>query len=166
MMGYAIDEKDLHNGGELFEMFWLRPKLYKDQTTVIRLRINKKWGGWKLKDELVDMLGLEVGNTISTEVTPFFITGKIDDVDDMDLFASDAGADWLLENDVKIGTIIDCRVRFSYCKAPVGANGKDINKASLIFEEGLNVVGIDDNYIQSGKNGIASIDELLRYLQG
>lgn len=165
MEDYSVSKDELQKGGELFELFWLRPKLYKDQIVTIRLRINKKWGGWKLKDELVELLGLEVGDTISTEVTPLFMSGRIDDADDMDLFATGKGADWLLEHDVKMGSIIDCRVRFSYSKVPVGANGKEVNKASLIFEEGICVVEVDSKYIEGARMGVDVVDDILRRLR-
>ena len=127
-----IEEKALEEGGKLFELFWLRPKRYADQTAVMRLRINKKWDGWKLKDELVESLGLEIGDTISTEITPYFTNSIIDDDNDTDLFATAAAADWLLKNNVGIGSIIDCSVRFAYTKVPTGLNERVVNKVSLV----------------------------------
>ena len=47
-----ITEQELKEGTKLFEGFWLRPKQYVNKTVPLRLRINKKWGGWKIKDEL------------------------------------------------------------------------------------------------------------------
>ena len=92
MLNYKnISEEDLKDGGELFALFWLRPGKYAGQKVVIRLRINKKWGGWKLKDELIESTGLKVGDTISTEITPYFTSDIIDDDNDTDLFASDRG---------------------------------------------------------------------------
>jgi len=92
MLNYKnISEEDLKNGGELFELFWLRPGKYAGQKVVIRLRINKKWGGWKLKDEPIESTGLKVGDTISTEITPYFTSDIIDDDNDTDLFGSDRG---------------------------------------------------------------------------
>ena len=156
-----ITEEQLREGTRLFEAFWLRPKQYANKIVPLRLRINNKWGGWKIKDELVDSVGLEVGDTISSEVTPQFMSGLIDYEDDMDLFASGTGADWLLNNNVVVGTIIDCTVRFVYAKAPVGPKGKEISKVSLVFENGISVVGMDREYIDKQKGFPDDIDDLL-----
>lgn len=157
-----ITEEELKEGTKLFEGFWLRPKQYANKIVPLRLRINKKWGGWKIKDELVNSLGLEVGDTISTEVTPQFMSELIDDKNDTDMFASGSGADWLLNNNVGVGTIIDCTVRFVYAKAPIGPNGKEISKVSLVFENGISVVGTDKEYINKQKEGSDDIDDLFR----
>lgn len=157
-----IGEKELEEGGKLFEFFWLRPKRYVNQTVMMRLRINKKWGGWKLKDELVSSLGLEIGDTISTEITPYFTSNIIDDDNDTDLFASADAADWLLENNVRIGTIIDCSVRFAYTKVPVGYNEKVVNKISLVMVEGFSIVGVDQKYIEESDEDTSNISDLFR----
>lgn len=157
-----ISREELKNGGELFEKFWLRPGRYADQKAAIRLRINKKWGGWKVKDELVTAVGLEVGDTISTEITPYFTSGIIDDDNDTDLFASGKGADWLLDNKVSAGTVIDCVVRFDYSQVPVGLNGKVINKISLVFEEGIKVVGTEENVPSHLANDSYDVDDLIK----
>lgn len=151
-MSHIVNEEILRNGADFFELFWLRPKRYMNMEVAMRLRINNKWGGWKIKDELIQSLGLEVGDTISTEVTSYFSSGRIDDNDDTDLFASGAAADWLIENNVSMGTIIDCIVRFSYSMAPVGFNNKEIYKISLILKEGIRVVGTDSDYVEAQKH--------------
>lgn len=159
-----IEKKILEERGKLFEFFWLLPKRYANQTVIMRLRINKKWGGWKLKDELVSSLGLEIGDTITTEITPYFTNNIIDDDDDTDLFASADAADWLLKNNVGIGTIIDCSVRFVYSKVPVGFKEKAINKISLVMVEGFSVVGVDQKYIEESDEDSGDISNLLRNL--
>lgn len=160
----AVTEDDLKKGGEFFEKFWLRPKNYIDKRVAIRLRINKKWGGWKLRDELITSLGLEVGDTISTEITPYFTSDIIDDDNDTDLFASGEGADWLLDNHVVTGTIIDCYVRFSYAKVPLGMHGKEIGKISLVFEKGIRVVGTDNKYGVAVPDDSMNLDLLFKNL--
>lgn len=159
-----INQDDLREGGKLFELFWLRPKVYAGKSVPIRLRINKKWGGWKVKDELIQSLDLEVGDTISTEITPLLTSGIIDDDNDTDLFASEGGADWLLENNVGVGTVIDCYVKFVYSKAPVGLNGKSVYKISLVFEKGISVIGVDEDYIATAKDSSPHINSLFRTL--
>ena len=162
MSDYYANEVELHEGGKLFEQFWLRPKKYENQTAQIRLRINRKWGGWKIKDELVESLGLEVGNTISTEVTPLLTSNIIDDDNDTDLFASGEGADWLLKNGVCVGTVVDCKVRFSYFKAPFGKNGQEVYAIALVFVEGIGVVGSDSDYFKGTQDGRDELENMLR----
>ena len=138
---YNANESNLKANAKLFEEFWLRPKKMVDLEVVLRMKITKKWGGWKLKDELVTSLGLMIGDTINTEVSVLEGPGLIDNADDTDLFASGAGADWLLENDIGPGSIIDAKVKFVYSRAPVGGrDGKEVWKISLVFIEGYNIV--------------------------
>ena len=157
-----VTDEMLKEGAEKFEMFWLRPSTLASEVVPLRLRINKKWGGWKVKDELIQALGLEVGDTVSTEITAQLTAEMIDDNDDTDLFASGEGATWLLANAATPGSIIDCYVRFSYCKAPVGVNNKIVNKVSLVFVKGIKYVGFDKNYALSSR-GIG-LNELMARL--
>lgn len=144
-----ISEQMLEDGAKKFEYFWLRPAKFAGEIVPVRLRINKKWRGWKIKDELIRSLGLDVGDCISTEVTINLTQNIIDDKDDTKLFASGEGADWLLENATIPGSVFDCYVRFSYNKAPVGKNGKIISKVSLVFVKGIRYVEYDKNYALS-----------------
>lgn len=157
-----VNEEMLAEGAKKFELFWLRPRKYAGEVVPIRLRINKKWGGWKVKDELIKSIGGEVGDTISTETTAYMAQGIIDDDDDTDLFASGEAADWLLENAPNPGSVIDCYVRFSYCKAPVGANNKMVNKVSLVLIKGIKYVDMDRNFALSSQSG--RIEDLIRQL--
>ena len=160
----TLSEDALKKGGALFERFWLRPKKYANQKAELRLRINQRWNGWKVKDELIESLDLEVGDTISTEVTPFYTSGLIEDNNDTDLFASDRSADWIIQNHVGVGTIIDCEVRFVYAQAPVGAGNKWVNKVSLVLERGIAVVGHDHAQLSKAENNPSSLSELLQAL--
>ena len=148
-----ISEEALRDGANKFERFWLRPQRLAGRIVPVRLRINKKFGGWKVKDELIRAVGLTVGDCITTEVSVQLGNNIIDDAGDTDLFADGEGADWILDQvttaGVVEGCIIDCFVRLIYCRAPVGQNGKMVNKASLTFVRGIRYVGIDSNYILS-----------------
>ena len=138
---YDVTNRDLEKGGKDFEVFWLRPKKMANTEAVLRMKINRRWCGWKLKDGLVRSLGLEVGDTINTEVSILNRPGLVEDADDTDLFASGTGADWLLDNNVGFGSIIDAKVKFVYAKAPVGGlEGRDIWKLSLVFIEGYGII--------------------------
>ena len=161
-----VDNHELEKGAKEFEIFWLRPKKMNLHETVLRMKINKGWGGWKLKDGLVNSLGLEVGDTINTEVSILNAPGLIDNADDTDLFASGEGADWLLDNNVGYGSIIDAKVRFVYAQAPVGGlDGKEVWKISLVSVEGYNIVkerSIKDERVQfEESSSIAALKRLL-----
>ena len=140
------DLKKLKEGAATFERFWLRPKKANGTDVSVRLRINNRFGGWKLRDGLVEALGLEVGDCINTEVTVLLGPNLIDDADNVDLFAGGEAADTLLDilvanSDDPIGCVIDCRVKLSYCNAPVGGQfGEVVGKVSLILEEVIQFV--------------------------
>lgn len=159
-----ITEDILHEGANKFERFWLRPQRMAGQLIAVRLRINKKFGGWKVKDELIRAVGLTVGDCISTEVTVQLGNNIIDDDGDTDLFADGEGADWILDQvsaaGVVDGCILDCFVRLIYCRAPVGAHDKMVNKASLVFVKGIRFVGIDHNYAMSADRNSTDMRDL------
>jgi len=140
----------LIQGANLFEKFWLRPQKLAGKLVPLRLRINKKLSGWKVKDELIRSIGLTVGDTVSTEVSIQLGAGLIDDDGDTDLFADGEAADWLIDQIQATGSvegcIIDCYVRFVYSRAPVGGGNKMVNKASLVLANGIGFVGVDKNY--------------------
>ena len=78
---------------------------------------------------------------MNTEVSVLLRPGLIDDADDTDLFASGTGADWLLDNNIGNGSVIEAKVKFVYSQAPVGGReGKEVWKLSLVFIEGYRVV--------------------------
>ena len=160
----AVSEEKLKEGAKKFEMFWLRTKKMsnEDVEVVLRMRINKKWGGWKLKDEVVESVGLEIGDTINTEVSILYGPGLIADSGDTDLFASGEGADWLLENEVSEGSVIDAKVKFIYSKAPVGGTlGKEIWKLSLVLVKGYSIVQKRSQEI----NQVGQLDVLKKLLE-
>lgn len=135
-----IDQSIIQAGAKNFEFFYLRPKKMANQEAILRMRINKSWSGWKLKDGLVKSLGLEIGDTINTEVTVLECSGLIDEADDVDLFADGDGANWLLENGARKHSTIVAKVKFLYSLAPVGGiEGRDVWKLSLVFIEGYEV---------------------------
>lgn len=161
-----VSDNELSTGAKAFEVFWLRPKKMTDKEYVLRMKLNRGWNGWKLKDELVRSLGLEIGDTINTEVSVLLRPGLIDNADDTDLFASGSGADWLLENNVGKGSIIDAKVKFVYSQAPVGGrDGKEVWKLSLVLVEGYRIVDCkteqDDSF---NTNGISSFESLKKLL--
>ena len=137
---YSINDGELEKGAKEFEVFCLRPKKMAGQEAILRMIITQKWGGWRLKDELVMSMELEVGDTINSEVHILYGPGLIKDEENLDLFASGEAADWLLDNNVGLGSVIDAKVKFAYKRVPVGQNGKEVWTASLILVEGYNVI--------------------------
>lgn len=136
-----FSEDERKAGAKAFEEFWLRPKKKANSIEKVRMMITKKWNGWKLKDELVNSLGLAIGDTINTEVSILDGPGLIEQADDTDLFASGDGADWLLQNNIGFGSVIDAEVRFVYSRAPVGGlAGREVWKLSLVFIKGYAII--------------------------
>jgi len=121
------------------------------------------WSGWKIREEIIKDLNLEVGGTILTKVTSYFTIGLSEDVNDLDLFAMGEGADWLIDNKVSVGDVIDCQVQFSYLSISVGSQNKKIPKVSLIFEKGFAVIEKGSDSI---KNNISEdvLDSVLKKL--
>ena len=151
------ERNDLHDvsdefkeGAKLCEMFLLLPDRYKNKEAKVRLMLTSKFGGWKLKDELVTSLGLSIGDTISAEVSIIGGPGLIDENGSIDLFAGGDAANKLLEigsyNKGPIKCIIDCKVKLVYEKAPIANGSKIVFKASMVLEEVLNFAGVDDGF--------------------
>ena len=164
----AVTEDDLRSGANTFERFWLRPQRVAGRIIPLRLRINRRFGGWKVKDDLIRSVGLSVGDCITTEVSVQLGSNIIDDDGDTDLFADGEGADWIIDQvssaGIVEGCIIDCFVRLVYCRAPVGQNGKMINKASLVFVSGIRFVEIDRNYVITSNRVSSNEQDILELL--
>lgn len=143
---YIANEIELKNGGESIENFCLRPKHYTGQSIIARIKINEKWSGWKVREDIISRLQLEVGATMVNNVSVYFTNGLSADVDDIALFASDEGADWLINNKVGAGDVIDCQVKLSYTNLPAGPQRSEIPSASLIFEKGIAVIERGTNH--------------------
>lgn len=141
----GIPEEELAAGARVFELFWLRPSRYAGREVNLRVMVNGRLGGWKLKDGLVSSLGLKVGDTVNAEVTVLLGPGIISDSDDVDLFADGDAATWLLDTILRAGSaegcVVDVRVRLAYETAPVGGpEGRSVGKASLVLLEGIRYV--------------------------
>lgn len=158
----TITEDDLREGARAFELFSLLPKTMDGKTAWIKMKINKKWGGWRLKDELVEAMGLEIGNTINTEITVLEGPGLCRDEDDVDLFASGDVAQWLLMNDVGQGSEIEGKVKFVYTSSPVGRNDKVIWTIKLILLDACRI--IKEREYKKEETEASSIEKLIKLL--
>ncbi|MDO4617464.1 MAG: hypothetical protein Q4B03_08410 [Lachnospiraceae bacterium] len=161
-------EETLMENAKKFEMAWLRPKTIGDgKELTLRMRVNKKWTGWKLKDAVVESVGLEVGDTINTEVSILLGPDLIDDVGDTDLFASAESADWLLENEICKGSVIDGRVKLIYSQAPVGGvEGRLVWRISIVLLEGIQIINKRDKSANKTKPAKSADIKTLRELLG
>ncbi len=141
-----VSDDELRAGAEKLELFLLRPARYAGNRATVRLRFNGKLSGWKLKDGLLDALGLPVGDTINVETTLLMGPGYFSDTDDVDLFASGDEADQLIEAIRQAGRVegctIDCEVVFSFCDAPVGRDDRMVTKASTILQRVIRFVEV------------------------
>ncbi|MDN0069410.1 MULTISPECIES: hypothetical protein [Collinsella] len=163
-----LSEEELRKGAEKFEFFWLRPLRYKGEEATIRFCIRGEFSGWKLKDELVESLGLTVGDTVNVEGSVEFGPGLIGDDDRVDIFAEGDAATWLLQTAVDAGgsdgCTFDAVVRFSYVEAPVGGiEGKMVAKASLILERGIRRVNSEGRRPKT-KNRITLMSDIISSL--
>lgn len=122
------------------------PNVFINQSIVARIKINEKWSGWKVRDDIISRLQLEVGATIVNRVSVYFTNGLSADVNDIALFASGKGADWLIDNKVGAGDVIDCQVKLSYTNLPAGPQRSEIPNVSLIFEKGRAVIERGTNH--------------------
>jgi len=154
--------KELQKNANLFEQFWLRPEKFKNRSIKLRLRINRKWDGWKLRDDLIEALGLKVGETISTDVTVYYISDFINDDNNTKLYVCGDCVDWLLTNRISEGSVIDCIVRFSYEKMPIDLNKNSIFILSLILEEIIESVGNDEAYLSQPDD--SDIESLINFV--
>lgn len=139
------------DGAKLFKKFVKRPARYKNQDAILRVRLDGQYGGWRLRDELYKAFGFEPGHALF--LNDVYTLGVKPDVADIiwtvDCFADGDAADWLDNNEVEQGAIIEGKFRFGYEKvkksgrASVNADVEDAFIANLIMLEGISVVSRD-----------------------
>ena len=158
MSEYKEDLDKLEEAGKIVELFCLCPSWYKDKEIDLRLRIKEKWTGWKIKNNIVNKLGLTEGATICVPITPRFTDGLSDEVDGITLFVSGNGIDWIVNNKVTAGSVIDCRVKLSYVNLANDSETEKFFAANLIFEEGYKV--IDEIPQEKNVESVLSLNDL------
>ena len=143
------DPVDYMLGAKMFEKFLMRPVVYKDQTIALRVRMDGRYGGWKLRESLFESFGFEAGEALF--LNDIFVLGKDElIVDDecwvVDCFADGEAAEWLETNNVGPGTVFEGEFKFAYSRVPQVAGSRngsgpvDANIANLVFVRGLQVV--------------------------
>lgn len=171
------------NGAKLYRDFVRRPERYKDNLMTLRVRMDGKYGGWMLKDELFESFDMPKGDALY--LNDLWVLGLENiDVDievwQIDGFAIDQAADWLDNNNVTCGTIFEGRFMASYKRVPQiagrGENSEPVDAmvAKLILVEGIRVIErnastriskeerLDQllNQILKGKRAIGNEEEL------
>ena len=104
------EEIDYALGARKFEKFLIRPVVYKDQTVALRVRMDGRFGGWKLRESLFEAFGFEPGKAMF--LNDIFVLGKDEQIVDedcglVDCFADDEAAEWLEINNVGPGTVFE-----------------------------------------------------------
>ena len=79
-------------------------------------------------------------------------------MDGITLFVSGNGIDWIVNNKVTAGSVIDCRVKLSYVNLANDSETEKFFAANLIFEEGYKV--IDEIPQEKNVESVLSLNDL------
>ena len=150
LIGVNMESQDMENAQELIEgarrleRFLLLPVRHQNEIATVRLHLRGQVSGWRLKDELVEAVGLTVGDAICVETELMLGPGIFEGSDDIDLFAGGEEASWLIDSLFDTGhvpdCVADCVVRFVCCYAPIGRDGRTMLKAAMVLEKGIKIL--------------------------
>lgn len=149
-----INENLYKKGADTFKRFMLLPERYKNNEVVLRIRFDGKFGTWIIREALFEAFGLDRGDTIfCNDVSVLGVDFSDIDEDSLtiDVFAEGKSADWIIDNNVSLGTIIEAKFKLGYEFLP-GRKTDGYKKAVLIMREGLSVIGKDEKAIYQSKN--------------
>ena len=157
----SIDDSNAYiEGAKIFRKFVRRPERYKNQETILRVRFDGQYGGWRIRNDIYKAFGFEPGEAIF--LNDLYTLGTNVDIDDdvwkVDCFADGEAADWLDDNDITSGTIFEGKFRFAYEMVKDSAGTArtmyafDAKIANLILLEGLRVISRDLPINRSGNN--------------
>lgn len=139
--------KDIYKDGAVtYRRFVLLPERYKDRDAVLRIRFDGKFGTWLVREALFDAFGLNRGDTLfcnDVSVLGVDFSDIDDDATTIDMFAEGKCADWILDNNITLGSIIEAKFRLAY-EFVQGDKRSGYKKAVLIMKEGLSVIGKDE----------------------
>ena len=136
-------------GAKAYRSFVRRPERYKNSLLTLRVRMDGKYGGWMLRDELFDAFDMPKGDALY--LNNLWVLG-LDNIDvdiavwQIDCFAIGQAADWLDSNEVTQGTIFEGRFMTNYKRvskiAGRGENNEPVDAmvAKLILVEGIRVI--------------------------
>ena len=138
---------DPSTGPRLYKSFVKRPKRYKGQEAILRVRMEGRFGDTRLRDEVYTAFGMPIGDAIY--MNGLFVQGTSVDVDYegwlIDAFATGDAADWLDENKITTGTVFEGKFRFAYEIVKNGGSARgelphDVYQAKLILLEGIRII--------------------------
>ena len=139
-----VSKKDSQylDGAKIYKKFILLPERYKNKEVILRVRIDGTFGTWKQRDVLFEAYGLPPGDAI--RINDVFVIGvDFDDIDQddstIDLFAEGKAADWILENNVSKGSIIEGHFRLMYENVKNITHTGDAKIAAVLLNEGISV---------------------------
>ncbi len=163
----AVENK-YKDGAILFKKFMLLPERYKNTEAVLRVRFDGKFGTWLVREALFEAFGLDRGDTIFCNDVSV-LGADFSDIDDdsltIDVFAEGKCADWIVDNNITFGHIIEAKFMFAYEFVP-GVKNSGYKKAVLIMKDGLVVIGKDKNkksQTESKKDRASSKHELAKF---
>lgn len=124
-----------------YKKFLLMPNRYRDTEAVLNLRVISGFSGWSLRDDLINALGLTVGDTIEcdTETVDEETTEMLSErLRKIDLIAEHENAEWLVNNVTHIGTVIKVHVKFLCKLVPMQRDQpQEMIKVALILVKGI-----------------------------
>lgn len=136
-------------GARLYRNFVRRPERYKESLMTLRVRMDGKYGGWMIKDDLFEVFDMPKGDALY--LNDLWVLGLNNiDVDvsawQIDCFATGDAADWLDNNEITQGTVFEGKFLTKYKRVPKiagrgrGNEPEDATIARLILVEGIRVV--------------------------
>lgn len=130
-------DKDYEEGAKLYREFLLMPEKYKNKKAHLRVIMRGKFGGWRIKAEVVNAFGFKEGSVLylnHLEVLNI-ATNDIEKVNlDVDCIADGKAAEWLIKEGVTTGTEFQGEFEFRYepVKGVTGTDG-EAKIAKLVF---------------------------------
>lgn len=168
----SVEETDYLEGAKIFAKFVKRPEKYKNSECVLRVRMDGRYGGWRLRDEVFLGFGFVPGEALF--LNDVFVTGYSNiDVDEniwyVDCFAPEEAADWLDNNSVTTGTVFEGKFKLVYELVEKGGGSRgtigavDTKIANIVLLKGIKVIN-HGMPIRSNKNsgGSISLDDFIQ----
>lgn len=142
-----ISKDQYKDGAILFKRFMLLPEKYKNTEATLRVRLDGKFGTWLVREALFEAYGLDRGDTIfCNDVSVLGI--DFSDIDEdsatIDMFAEGKSADWIIDNNITLGSIIEAKFLLAY-EYVEGVKESGYKKAVLIMKMGNSIIGQEKN---------------------
>ena len=159
-----VDE-EYEKGAKLYRGFLLMPEMYKNETAHLRVIMRGKFGGWRIKADVVNAFGFEEGKVLYLNHLEV-LNVKTDDIEkvnlDVDCIADGDAAKWLIENEVTTGTEFQgvFELRYEPVKGVTGANG-EAKIAKLVFLTPDKVITNHRNMLADDKDDGEELIKLL-----